>query len=282
MESELQRILEGSILKDGLGEFIFPNGMLGMEDALLEEGLMALLQADGQMNTRTPFISDFFSPLQLDSSPFANLEELLKQEPVELLTDTESSGLSSPPSTYDGREVTTSDYTEGVSKPYLEFSGSVDTSPRSCYECVDVPTNYLVEDHWDLENVDCRLPCDFNWDDYQNEMFLNENTSVDVVSESVPVLKKSSSSSHKPFPEKETKKFALRGVKKKTSQLKIKREQNKEAASRYRTKKKEEESCLMLEYEELLTRNEKLKRVALDKEQEVKVLRKLLKDVLGK
>lgn len=75
MESELQRILEGSILTDGLGEFIFPNGMLGVEDVLLEEGLMALLQADGQMNTKTPFSSDdFFIAMQLDSSPFANLE----------------------------------------------------------------------------------------------------------------------------------------------------------------------------------------------------------------
>lgn len=206
----------------------------------------------------------------------------MKQEPSELLTDTESSGLSSPLSSYDNREVSPSDYTEGIPKPYVEFSGSVDTSPRSCYESVDVPTNYLVEDPWDLENVDCRLPCNFNWDNFQNEMFLDENTSVDVVSESAPVLKKRSSSSSKPLPEKEAKKSALRGVKKKTSQLKIKREQNKEAASRYRTKKKEEESCLMIEYEDLLRQNEKLKRVALDKEQEVKVLRKLLKDVLGK
>ena len=205
----------------------------------------------------------------------------MKQEtPLELLTDSESSGLSSPPSSYGLREASASDYSEDVSKPFVEFSGSADTSPRSCYEYVDVTANCLVEDPWDLENVDCHLPYNFNWDNFQNEMFSSEDASVDV-DESVPVLKKGSTSS-KHLPKKETKKSALRGVKKKTNQLKIKREQNKVAASRYRTKKKEEESCMMLEYEELLSRNEKLKRVALDKEQEVKVLRKLLKDVLGK
>ena len=74
MESELQRILEGSILTDALCEFIFPNGMLEVEDVSLEESLTALLQADGQMHLKTSSTSEYFSPLQLDSSPFANLE----------------------------------------------------------------------------------------------------------------------------------------------------------------------------------------------------------------